>query len=60
VIFVKMPPRWADERPTLKADLAKVAHDFLRGTGRVVSIKYYMSHSYWNDGIVSCDYCLRV
>jgi len=28
VIFVKMPPRWADERPTLKADLAKVAHDF--------------------------------
>jgi hypothetical protein len=35
------------------ADLAKVAHDFLRGTGRVVSVKYYISYIFWNDGIVS-------
>lgn len=53
VIFVKLPPRWNGERPTLKADLARVASNFLRGTGRVVSVKYYISHIFWNNGIIS-------
>jgi len=48
-----MPPRWVDEHQELKAGLTKLAHDFLRGTGRVVSVKYYISHIYWKDGIVS-------
>jgi hypothetical protein len=53
IIFVKVPPRWLGEHPSLKADLAKVARDFLGGTGRIVSVKFYISRIFWADGIVS-------
>jgi hypothetical protein len=43
VIFVKVPQHWF-ARPGMTADLRKVARDFLRGTGRIVSVKYYVSH----------------
>jgi hypothetical protein len=43
VIFVKVPQHWF-ARPGMTADLRKVARDFLRGTGGIVSVKYYVSH----------------
>jgi hypothetical protein len=53
VVFVKIPPRWLSERSDIKERLTKVADEFLRGTGRVVSVKYYVSHIHWEDGHVS-------
>ncbi|GKQ51869.1 hypothetical protein [Bradyrhizobium sp. Ce-3] len=53
IIFVKVPPRWLSERSDLKEQLTRIANDFLRGTGRVVSVKYYVSHIRWEDGHVS-------
>ena len=52
IIFVKIPPRWLAERPDIKERLTKVADDFLRGTGRVVSVKYYISNIQWENGHV--------
>jgi hypothetical protein len=52
IIFVKVPPRWLAEHSNVKALLTKVANDFLRGTGRVVSVKYYVSYIHWEDGRV--------
>ena len=42
IVFVKMPPRWMDASEFLKTTLG-VAQDFLRGTKRVVSVKFYVS-----------------
>jgi hypothetical protein len=42
IVFVKMPPRWMDESGFLKMTIG-VAHSFLRGTRRVVSVKFYVS-----------------
>ena len=45
IIFVKVPQEWFVTNKDVVADeLRKVARDFLRSTGRVVSIKYYISH----------------
>jgi hypothetical protein len=42
IIFVKMPPRWMDESEFLKMT-SEVAQSFLRGTRRIVSVKFYVS-----------------
>lgn len=52
IIFVKVPPRWLGENSNVKERLTKVAHNFLRGTGRIVSVKYYVSYIHWEDGRV--------
>jgi hypothetical protein len=52
IVFVKVPPRWVSNNSNMKAILTKIANDFLRGTGRVVSVKYYVSHIQWEDGHV--------
>ena len=42
IVFVKMPPRWMDASEFLKITI-DAAQDFLRGTRRVVSVKFYVS-----------------
>lgn len=42
IIFVKVPQRWLDV-PTMGRALQDVGEEFLRGTGRVVSVKFYVS-----------------
>ena len=42
IIFVKVPQHWFQNRETMVQSLRDIATDFLRGTGRVVSIKFYV------------------
>jgi hypothetical protein len=53
IVFVKVPPRWLEENSNIKVLLTKIANDFLRGTGRVVSVKYYISYIHWEHGFVT-------
>lgn len=53
IIFVKLPPRWVAEVVDIKGRLTEVALRFLRGTGRVVSIKFYVSYIHWENGFVT-------
>ena len=48
IIFVKVPQNWFDV-PGMVDDLNKIALDFMRGTGRIVSVKYYISHVTFRD-----------
>lgn len=41
-IFMKVPPRWLQE-PQFSETLRQTTWEFLRGTGRVVSVKYFSS-----------------
>ena len=43
IIYVKVPQHWFD-RPEMSEALRKIATDFMRGTGRVVMVCYYISH----------------
>ena len=52
IVFVKMPSRWIADNSNMKEMLTKIATVFLRGTGRVVSVKYYASQIQWEDGHV--------
>jgi hypothetical protein len=52
IVFIKVPPRWIGDNSNMKEILTNVAKEFLRGTGRVVSVKYYASHIQWEDGHV--------
>lgn len=51
IIFVKMPSRWIKDQGVGTA-LINLANKFLRGTGRIVSVKYYFSDIIWSGGIV--------
>jgi hypothetical protein len=51
-IFVKIPPRWFDDLPVAVA-LMDIARDFFRQTGRIVSIKYYMSNVVHRNGMLT-------
>lgn len=48
-IFVKVPARWFDDLIPAVA-LLDIARDFLRQTGRIVSVKYYMSDIVHRNG----------
>jgi hypothetical protein len=48
VIFVKVSQHWF-ERAGMTAELRRIAGGFLRGTGRIVSVKYYVSHVIFVD-----------
>ncbi len=43
IIFVKVPQHWFDQAG-MTEELRRVASEFLRGTGSIVSVKYYISH----------------
>jgi len=49
-IFVKTPVRWV-ETIVAATQLNEIAHRFLRGTQRVVSIKYYVVRTDYKDGM---------
>jgi len=53
IVFVKMPQHWMDLTEfKLIGDLREITTDFLRGTQRVVSIKYYVSTlDFENNGV---------
>jgi hypothetical protein len=53
IVFVKVPPHWLVDRPNIKFILTNVANEFLRGTGRIVSVKYYVSFIHWENGAVT-------
>jgi hypothetical protein len=49
IVFMKVPSQWRDIPQQI---LYEVAAEFLRGTGRIVSVKYYTSRIVWRDGAV--------
>jgi hypothetical protein len=51
-IFAKVPFRWV-ETSEIGIELNQVANRFLRGTQRVVSIKYYISDVAYRDGMLT-------
>jgi hypothetical protein len=51
ILFVKIPQSWL-EIPTMQEELQKIAEDFLRGTQRVVSVKFYVSLFTLHDGVM--------
>jgi hypothetical protein len=51
-IFVKIPPKWVEQLDTTIATL-EVGRRFLRGTGRIVSIKFYVQHSSYAKGTIT-------
>jgi hypothetical protein len=50
IAFVKIPPRWIDV-PAHGVELEKIAIEYLRGTRRLVSIKFYVSDLIYGDEI---------
>lgn len=42
IVFVKVPPQWMDSRDFLEMTIG-TAEEFLRGTQRIVSVKFYVS-----------------
>jgi hypothetical protein len=48
IIFLKVPDRWI-EQPLFGASLNEIAVQFLRGTGRIVSVKFYFSRSIYRN-----------
>ncbi len=48
-IFVKVPPSWLDDLSVAR-ELLTVGREFLRETGRIVSVKFYVTHLTYGDG----------
>jgi hypothetical protein len=55
IVFVKIPSQWLLQ-PAANRSLNEIAQDFLRGTGRIVSVKYYTSTVAWKDGWITHDH----
>jgi hypothetical protein len=53
IIFVKVPPNWRSFPMPVSDILAEVANAFLRGTRRIVSVKYFTTLIEWKDGAVT-------
>jgi hypothetical protein len=51
IIFVKVPPHWM-KNPDSPGRMRAVAKDFLRGTGRIVSVKYYVAPVDFENGFL--------
>jgi hypothetical protein len=58
IVFVKVPPRWIADPATVVAML-DVARSFLRGTRRVVSVKYYSSPITFADNMLRHDHAYK-
>lgn len=54
IIFMKVPHRWFEE-PIHGVSLNSIAETFLRETGRIVSVKFYVSHIGYRDKAISHD-----
>jgi hypothetical protein len=57
-VFVKIPQRWIDDPETAR-EMVKVARAFLATTGRVVSVKFYVSYLTIGDGMVLHRHAFR-
>ena len=58
IVFVKLPPKWMELRNFADVCVA-VAHDFLRTTRRVVSVKYYTSPITFIDGMLKVQHAFK-
>jgi hypothetical protein len=58
IVFVKMPPSWMNETEFLKMTIG-VANKFLRGTQRVVSVKFYVSPNSIEDGYMKQQHAYK-
>jgi hypothetical protein len=52
IIFVKVPPRWLELQDVNRV-LNLTAKEFFRTTGRIVSVKFFVSAVFWRDGAVT-------
>ena len=51
IIFIKVPQRWMED-PVVANSMIEVGREFLETTGRVVSVKFYVSHLDIGNGVV--------
>jgi hypothetical protein len=58
IIFMKVPYRWFAE-PILGISLINIAEKFLRGTGRIVSVKFYFSDIGYRDKALRHDHAFK-
>jgi hypothetical protein len=58
IIFMKVPYRWFAE-PILGVSLINIAEKFLRGTGRIVSVKFYVSDIGYRDKALRHDHAFK-
>jgi len=49
IIFVKLPSQWITA-PAFARQSVETANEFLRGTERIVSVKYYVAHFLFSKG----------
>jgi hypothetical protein len=57
IVFMKVPPRWI--RQPAPFSLNEVADRFLRGTGRIVSVKFYFSEIVHAEGTLRHDHSFK-
>jgi hypothetical protein len=58
IIFMKVPQRWFEE-PNHGISLNTIAEAFLRGTGRIVSVKFYVSYINYRDKKLRNDHAFK-
>jgi len=58
IVFIKVPQRWIEGATTADKMIA-VAHEFLATTGRIASVKFYVSHLQIGDGMVLHRHALK-
>jgi hypothetical protein len=58
IVFVKVPPRWISDPATVASTL-DVARSFLRGTRRVVSVKFYSSPITFTGNMLRHDHAYK-
>ena len=58
IIFMKVPQRWFEE-PGRGVSLINIAETFLRGTGRIVSVKFYVSYIGYRDKALRQDHAFK-
>ena len=58
IIFIKVPQSWI-ENPAMAHAMIKVGREFLASTGRVASVKFYVSHLSIGNGMVAHRHAFR-
>jgi hypothetical protein len=58
IVFVKVPPRWIADVKSV-ATMLEVARSFLRGTRRVVSVKFYSSPISFSNNVLRYDHAYK-
>jgi len=58
IVFIKVPPAWISDIGRV-ATMVNTAREFLRGTRRVVSVKFYSSPIALADGVLRHDHAYK-